>query len=81
MNDHEFKEYCLTDFIPKVLPEEHQLSLDAHSGEIRRSWLRKIHFIKNMLNTTTNPTLVSDSEDEPDPNDDFFSSPTNVTQS
>ena len=79
MKDNEFKEYCLTEFIPQMLPEEHQLSLDAHSGEIRRSWLRKIHFIKNMQNTTTNPCLISDSEDEPDPNDNLFSSPINVS--
>ena len=64
LNEKQFKNYCLTEFIPEVLPEEKKLAVDAHNGNIRRQWLKKIHFIKNLKNTTNNDTYVSGSEDE-----------------
>ena len=59
-----FKQYCLEEFIPNSLPEERLLAEQAHNGTLRRQWLKKIHFIKNLQNTTNNETYVSDSEDE-----------------
>ena len=75
LTEHEFKHYCLTEFIPSVLPEEQELALRAHSGDIRRQWLKKIAFIKNLKNTCSNETLQSDSEDEIDDNEDTILDP------